>query len=204
MPQPKRRKGVVNKSDHKKEKMKIARREGREYVNSRGNVVPARSTGPDCEYRAQCTTKFNQDEKTNKIINDYSRGSKTQQDTFLMGLIERSDIKQKSATDDSLKNKTSSFKYFALKGSERVKICPEAFCSLHSVSNKVVFRLSTLVAQNKTPTDNRGKHGNRGNVKKVDIIAKIDSHISEFPVKVSKYKTTQVSYLDSEKCMICF
>lgn len=198
MPQPKRRKGVVNKSDHKKEKMKIARREGREYVNSRGNVVPARSTGPDCECSDKCTTNFNQDEKNNIIININSRGSKTEQDTFLMGLIERSDIKQKSATDDSLKNKTSSFKYFTLKGSERVKICRKAFCSLHSVSNKVVFRLSTLVAQNKTPTDNRGKHGNRGNVKKEDIIAKIDSHISEFPVKVSKYKTTQVSYLDSD------
>jgi hypothetical protein len=107
MPQPKRRKGVVNKSDHKKEKMEIARREGRECVNSRGNVVPARSTGPDFECRDKCTTNFNQDEKTNIIINVYSWGSKTEQDTFLMGLIERSDIKQKSATDDSLKNKTS-------------------------------------------------------------------------------------------------
>lgn len=198
MPQPKRQKGQVNKSDHKKEKRKIARREGREYVNSKGNVVPARSTGPDCECRDKCTTKFNQEEKTDIIMKLYSRGSKNEQDTFLMGLIERFDIKQKSATDDSLKKQTSSFHYFAMRDSERVKVCRKAFLNLHSVSNKVVFRLSTLVAQNKTPNDNRGKHGNRGNVKNAQIIAKIDSHISEFPVKVSKYKAVQVSYLDSD------
>lgn len=64
MPLPKRQRGVVNKSNHKKEKKKIARREGKEYVNSRGNLVPAKSTGPDCECRQQCTSKFNEDEKT--------------------------------------------------------------------------------------------------------------------------------------------
>lgn len=197
MPAPKRQK-YLNKSEHKKEKRKIARREGKEYVNKKGNVVPARSTGPDCRCKDNCTAEFNQEDKADIIMKLYSRGSKNEQDTFLMGLIERFDIKQKSATDDSLKKKTSSFHYFAMKDSDRVKVCRKAFLSLHSISNKVVFRLSTLVAQSKTPDDNRGKHGNRGNVKDAQIIAKIDSHISEFPVKVSKYKTVQVSYLDSD------
>lgn len=115
-----------------------------------------------------------------------------------MGLIERLEIKTKSATDDSLKKKCSSFHYFAMKNTERVNICRTAFLNLHCVSNKSVFRLTTLLAKNKTPIDRRGKHGNRGNVKDPQIVAKIDSHINEFPVKVSKYKAVQVSYLDSE------
>lgn len=51
---------------------------------------------------------------------------------------------------------------------------------------------------NKTPVDNRGKCENSGNVKGSHIVAKIDSHINEFPVKVSHYKAVLVTYFDND------
>lgn len=94
LPQPKRIKGVVNTESHKKEKMKIAKREVKEYVNTRGNLVPGKASGPDCECRDKCTFKFSVEEKNNIILNLYSRKSKSEQETILIGLIERYDIKR--------------------------------------------------------------------------------------------------------------
>lgn len=195
--QPKRRKGIINKSNYKKEVIKIARSQGKQYINSRGNVVPAKTTGPDCNCRDACTTKFSVQEKDDLILSLYGNRTKNEQDTYLMGNIERHEIVRKVAKDDSTKPKSSSFTYFAFKGTERIKICRKAFLSLYSVSNKAVFRLSTLVASKQTPIDKRGKHENRGNVLPRDVVQKIDMHISDFPTKTSHYSSKPVTYLDS-------
>lgn len=75
MPHPTRKRGIVNKSEHKKEKMKIARREGKAYTNNKGTLVPAKTAGPDCECRGTCINKFREQEKSDIIINLYSRAS---------------------------------------------------------------------------------------------------------------------------------
>ena len=43
----------------------------------------------------------------------------------------------------------------------------------------------------------RGKHSNRGNLLEPQVITKIDSHIQQFPTKISHYKTNTVTYLES-------
>ena len=196
-PVPKRKKGIVNKDLHKKEQIKISRQKGTEYVNTQGNVVAAKTTGPDCLCRQKCTETFSDIEKENLIKLLYNGRPKNEQDTYLMGLIESKEVARRRPTNDESKQQSSSFVYFAMKGVTRTKVCRKAFCSLFAVSNKVVFRLSSLVAANKTPVDMRGKHRNRGNLVPVDAVAKIDAHIQSFPKKISHYSARNVTYLES-------
>lgn len=83
-PQPKRKKGVVNKSNYKNEKIKQARIHGKEYINIKGNLVNAKRTGPDCNFRDKCCAKFNLDEKNDLIIFLYSKDTKNERDTYLL------------------------------------------------------------------------------------------------------------------------
>lgn len=114
-----------------------------------------------------------------------------------MGLIERFDFARKSAAEGSAKSKDNTFSYFAMKATSRIPVCRKAFLSLYDVTNKEVFRLSTLVAKRQSPNDMRGKHDNRGNLLLPDVVVKIDKHIQEFPKKVAHYTSRQVTYLDS-------
>lgn len=194
---PKRKKGCRNTCNYVKEKRKVARMKGEEYVNSVGNTVPAKKTGSDCKCKYKCCGQFSQEDKDNFIVSLYTKRTKTEQDTSLMGNIERFDVQRPKAGDDSKKKKKSSFKYFVLRGTERMSVCREAFLSLYAVSNKSVFRLTTLLSKNETPTETRGKHNNRGNLLPPDATAKIDSHIQEYPTKIARYTGKSVTYLDS-------
>lgn len=197
-PQPKRKKGVVRKDQHKKEKMRLSRLKGTEYRNSKGNLVAAKSTGPDCLCKKKCTEAFSALEKENLINSLYNGRPKNEQDTFLMGLIESKEVTRRRPSNNESRQQSSSFIYFAMKRAIRTKVCRKAFCSLFAVSNKVVFRLSSLVAANiLTPVDMRGKHRNRGNLLPADVVAKIDDHIRSFPTKTSHYTTKNITYMES-------
>lgn len=64
------------------------------------------------------------------------------------------------------------------------------------MSNKAVFRLTTLLAKGILPVDMRGKHGNHNRIPQ-DALKKLDSHIESFPKKVSHYSSTPVTYLEA-------
>lgn len=55
---PKRKKGCRNTCNYVKEKRKVARMKGEEYVNSVGNTVPAKKTGSDCKCKYKCCGQF--------------------------------------------------------------------------------------------------------------------------------------------------
>lgn len=67
-----------------------ARIHGQEYIISRGNLVHARTTVPNRR------DKFNAVEKTDLIIFLYSKETKDEQDTYLLGLIERFNVARKA------------------------------------------------------------------------------------------------------------
>ena len=92
----------------------------------------------------------------------YDGRPKNENDTYLLVLIDRVDVQRHRPVSSESKQNTSSFKYYAIKISSRVELCRKAFLSLHSISSKVVQRLTKLRETNQSPVDIRGKHKNRG------------------------------------------
>lgn len=196
--QPKRKKGKVNKHLHVREKEKMARRRGEEFVTKEGTLIEAKQTGPDCECRKVCTTNFSIENRESILKNLYSGRPKNEQDTFLIGLIDRFDVARHRPKNENSKEASSSYKYFAMKGNIRFPVCRQAFINLHAISNKVVSRLTNLKEDNKTPVDMRGKHPNRVNAIPPEILILIQEHISSFPTKITHYTPMPVVYLDAE------
>ncbi|KAJ9593391.1 hypothetical protein L9F63_015095 [Diploptera punctata] len=195
--EPERKRGKANKDLQCKEKEKLARQKGKEFVSCKGLLVEAKTTGPDCNCHKKCMGNFSVEEKGSIIDNIYNGRPKNEKDTFLMGLIERYDVARHRPLTKNSKQNLSSFKYFAIKGTSRVEVCRNAYISLHAISSKVVQRLTKLVATNQSPVDVRGKSQNRGNTLDAHIVIKIDDHISSFPKKESHYSSLPVTYLDS-------
>ena len=69
---------------------------------------------------------------------------------------------------------------------------------MHSVSDKAIVRLISLLVNGQSPDDLRGKHLKRSNTLEPDVIAKIDAHIKSIPSHQSHYSGKVISYLDSD------
>lgn len=67
---------------------------------------------------------------------------------------------------------------------------------IHGVSRDRVARVTSLLLQNKTPVDMRGKNRS-GNAVKGDICVTIHNHISRFEVRETHYGTRKKQYLDA-------
>lgn len=65
--------------------------------------------------RDKCTSNFTDEDRDDILKTVHNDKLKNEQDVYLMGLIERSDVKRVSAKEDSSKKKSSSFPYFAMK-----------------------------------------------------------------------------------------
>ncbi|KAE9522462.1 hypothetical protein AGLY_017123 [Aphis glycines] len=142
--EPRRKRGKFNKSQHLKEIEKSARQRGEEFVTSKGNLIEAKVTGPNCDCRKKCMINLTVEEKNSIISTVYSGRPKNERDTYLLGLIDRFDVYRHRALSSESKQNTSSFKYYAIKNASRVEVCRKAFMSLHSISNKVIQRLNRL------------------------------------------------------------
>lgn len=62
-----RKRRKMNKKLHIKEKEKLARQEGVEFVTHKGKLVNAKITGPDCTCRKKCMANFSNEEKRSII-----------------------------------------------------------------------------------------------------------------------------------------
>lgn len=176
--------------------MKEARLRGEEFVTTKGKLVEKKSTGPDCKCKKMCTTMFDGDQKSGIISTVYSGRPKNESDTYLMGLIECHNVSRHRPTTSESKQFAFSFKYYAYKNNERIEVCRNAFLSLHAISSKAVFRLTSLLAKGAQPVDMRGRHDKHHKILQ-DVLVKVDSHIESFPQKISHYSTNPVTYLEA-------
>lgn len=175
--------------------MQEARRKGEEFVTNKGRLVELKKTGPECNCKKKCTM-FDNNQRETILKTVYSGRPKNESDTFLMGLIERHDVSRHRPKTDESKQFTSSFKDFALREANRIEICGNAFLSLHSISSKASFRLTSLLAKGEQAVDMRGKHPNHNRILQSALV-KLNEHIESFPQKISHYSTTPITYLEA-------
>lgn len=92
--------------------------------------------------------------------------------------------------------KSASFYYNVLVGTERMKICFNAFLSVFAISEKRVRRIRHLKLIGQTPEDKRGK--NVSNSLPAEIHRLVDEHIKSFPLKETHYKGKKSYYLSPD------
>lgn len=139
---------------------------------------------------------FNDEQKTQIISTVYSGRPKNERDTYLMGLIECHDVSRHRPSTTESKQFQFSYKYFAIKNTERLQVCRDAFINLHATSSKAVFRLTTFLSKGAQLIDMRGKHTNHHKISP-DVLVKVNTHIESFPKKISHYSSNPITYLEA-------
>ncbi|KAG8190129.1 hypothetical protein JTE90_026697 [Oedothorax gibbosus] len=102
-------------------------------------------------------------------------------------------IAKKSPTN---KTKSRTFVYNLKINGRFTPVCKNVFLQVHGVSKDRIERMTTLLVQNKTPVDMRGKNRS-GNAIPSNIIYLIHDHISRFEVKETSGSGKPKKYLDA-------
>lgn len=134
------------------------------------------------------------------LVNNFN--TKNEQDIYLQGLMETSEVKNKrnrKAPEGSRKLKTYSCKYYINFENSKREVCREAFISLFGLSKKKVLRLSKLKSECLTPNDMRGKAAtSRHNIINGEYLQKIHDFIEALPIKEVHYSNDiRKKYLSS-------
>ena len=192
------KKRKVNKEKWKKNIIKSKRAKGENYVSWSGKLVAAKETGADCKCRNKCFNKINEDAREQLLSDFLSIANKDLQDHHLFNMIHRSTVKRRRERTGSRKPRDVTFTYHIhQEGNPDVKVCKQAFMSIHAISKK---RLLRLLSHNMTtpPRDMRGRHSNHIVVSQ-SITEKIKAHINSFPRRQSHYSrkdNPHKTYLD--------
>lgn len=95
-----------------------------------------------------------------------------------------------------VEKRKASFKFFCLRGTDRLTVCRRAFLNLHVVTQKRVYRITSLLMQGTTPKDKRGYNA-KSHAVSGEICKQIYDHIRSFPTKSSHYGQNEATYLDA-------
>ncbi|KAJ4445019.1 hypothetical protein ANN_06818 [Periplaneta americana] len=170
---------------------KANRNKGMAYITKAGKSVPARSTGPPCKCSKQCFNKVHADMKMELLVSFNKLGDKEKQDVYLCGLLTVCNIARRCPKSGTGVPQEHTYLYKARDGTTELLVCKTAFCSLHGIDKSRVERLAKHLAQNVTsPSNLRGKHGNRPHAVSENCIAQVDQHIRSFPRRKSHYSRT--------------
>lgn len=185
----------------KRNKSKNANASGEEHYSLRGKHILQRITGPDCKCKKKCFIKVNDEEKQ-KIIGSFNQiGNKEKQDTYIAGLIKVNNVVRRRPKNNTKPKSCGCIYKVRINQIEKL-VCKRAFCSFFGIGKGRVERITKLIQQNvPSPTDRRGKHRNRGNMKDEHILFQINTHIQSFPSRQSHYSRTkndEVRYLSPD------
>lgn len=144
---------------------KRARAEGTRYRMTSGRIKSPRKQGPPCNCPKKCFEQVRKEEQEHLIMQFNHMGTHELQNQYLRGLIVASNIKRRGAggklgsAKDKPGKKSTSFEYFVVTSiNRRVKVCRQAFLSIHSIG---YTRVKNLRQSAVCKPDMRGKHGNR-------------------------------------------
>lgn len=194
------KRGMSTSDQYRRNVIKKARVQGKEYVNYKNNQVNKVVIGPACNCKKKCYDKVAEEDRISIFGKFYDMSSKNEQDIYLQGLIDRHDVARRRPRQLSEnRDHAFSYKYFLKTDSNptKVEVCKKAFCNIHGITFERVRRLCNLLKENLVPFDKRGM-GRSGNSVPGEICLQIEEHIKSFPVKIAHYSSKEYRYLSAE------
>lgn len=144
----------------------------------------------------KCFEKFTEAERKRIFEKFYSHfKTKNEQDMYLQSLISVTNVSTRRKRFENGKERNQSYHYAPNSKNDKIKICQNAFLSLHGVSIKRVKRLKSLLLKGSTPRDKRGKCLKTHAISDAENTL-IRLHVSSFPVKETHYSGRDYRYLD--------
>lgn len=191
-PQPKvkTRKRLRKAECHKKSIAKKLRNSGERYVNVNGQIT-ANKTFSDtpCSCKMACHEKITTEERQSMFQSFWKLGDFKRQNTYICGLIQRTEIKQRRPRKEGGILRCGANKYF-LKTSQgmSVAVCKKYFLSTFCVSDGRVTRALKKISEGKLPgEDLRGIKGCPSRKIAEEDIEYVCKHIESFPSYQSHY-----------------
>ena len=172
---------------------KESKNRGREYISSRGNVVPARQMKPaNCSVRKCkrcCEEKIKEDERQ-AIFNHYwELGSYQRQQDYLASHVTKVPVKQRTSSESS--RRQSTYEYTFTLNNLKVQVCREFFCAtIGETKEKIKYHREMKTNLGLTREDKRGKHNKRKVISKTSMEL-IRAHIKSYPAVESHYSRSR-------------
>ena len=175
------RKRLRKTEQWKRNKRKCLRNRGKEYVNSKGVIVPPRMCGKDCKCSLRCFEKVPQVDRA-RILKEFNNlASFDIQNAYLHGLIHGIEPKRRYTTKGVNSKRKKTFVYYVRLHGKEMRVCQAAFCSIHGISVK---RIRNIRVKDCTPPiDQRGRHDNRPSRTPENSIECVKAHISFFHIR---------------------
>lgn len=154
---------AINQLKQKRQRIKLNRNSGREYVNRLGKVVGARMIGSPCNCPLKCWERMGS--KILEIFNNFwDLSDFNLQNSYLFTCLKLCDVKRrytKKVNPAEESRRQNTFEYFVRISGKHLRVCKRAFMSSHGLTSDK--RLRTLFHQMKDGAlvpepDRRGKH----------------------------------------------
>lgn len=154
--------------------MRIA---GKEYINTRGDVVGGRTMGEDCRCRRKCFVNVSEETRLQLFEGYYSLKTHDEQNAYLFGLIRKQDVARKKNKEGG--RRTCTYTYYVRNKGKETQVCRLAFANIHGISSPKIRNLCLKLDMNVMfPRDGRGKHGKRPKKISEEKVQQIRQHIN--------------------------
>lgn len=192
------RKRIRDCDNWEKNKKKIKRNLGEEYVNAAKNKVEKKVLKGPCNEicRLKCFTKFTEDQRKTIFEKYWKLGSIDKQRDFIHKNI--SEIIPPYRYTKTGSNRSKTIKYTLQVEGQAIRVCKTFFKNTLAINNRTIFTTTKKKDEyGFLKPDQRGKHGKQKRVKQ-EVIDGIREHFNSFPRVSSHYcrARTKKEYLD--------
>jgi len=187
---------VRQKESWQKEVRKRKRQSGQEYVNTKGDIICAKRVKliKDCrgKCRYKCAHLFNnaEIEEINKTFWKFTDDEK-------FGFYGQTTEKLEHSVKKQDSRRKTTYKYYFLKGSEKIQVCKEFYLGVLQISDSRVRRFYEKSAEGTQYRDMRGRFNKVRT--EFDSLQYVRDHINSFARVPSHYcrSSTSKEYLES-------
>lgn len=186
-----------NPDDWARNKKKLQRNSGKEYVTATSageeRKVEAKRVGKDCACPLKCFARVSEERRSEILDGFWELGDWSSQNSYICGCIKIAGVQRRYGKQDRAAAATPPRRNFTRlyfvnnEDCVPVRICKKAFLALHALSNGRVTRTLQKFQEKGSPQlDQRGKH-EPANKTPEESLRYIRAHIKSFPAETSHY-----------------
>lgn len=142
-----------------------------------------RESNCDCKYR--CHERVRDVSTVQRMFN--GMGTKALQDVYIAGCIKSHPVQRQRPSTGERTHRAYANSYYVKIGLHRHRVCQKAFAAIHTISLRRVALIAKKSALNMSLEEQRGKHANRPNKIKDEVVQRVHNHILKFPTEPSHY-----------------
>lgn len=177
---------------------KTKRNEGKSYISSRGQLVPAKEFVPvESCCKRRCFTKMVAEEQRSAFKRFWENGSYNCQNNFLAGMMSSVETQYKKRCPKT-HNRRCAWHYSVDNRGKKVTVCQLFFRTLLQVSEKRLRNLQEKLLSSEAIVDRRGTRGKRRSGASADVWVLLPHFCEMLPDIADQQTKGSVCFFDAE------